>query len=295
MCVCRPFCLRGVMRRSVCGIGRPRRSWGQVRICQGRFRFGIRGGLLLPRRMARRGSSSQRPSPSSRIPIRKSSSGIAKTATRVAPADIDLSMMPATALVKEQPMSRRFPIRMRGSGGMTAVFLLSAPVSAKSGTCLPNSRQAALRATGCNMGRREVCGFLRAASCRCRDEAKRADSVLRGKIGTGDRSGVATPSGPGRECRRDAEDAFGSFVGRVPTISMFCGIAIRIFFDGRDPPHFHAQCRGHDAAFDLDGNILEGTCRRDGGSPAPWAPPKNRGFSCLGARRLRDGRLERHG
>lgn len=44
----------------------------------------------------------------------------------------------------------------------------------------------------------------------------------------------------------------------MPTLSMFFGIIIRMFVDDHNPPHFHASYQGFNAAFDLDGNLLEG-------------------------------------
>lgn len=46
----------------------------------------------------------------------------------------------------------------------------------------------------------------------------------------------------------------------MQTISMFYGIIIRMFNNGREhnPPHIHAEYQGQQAVFDLDGNLLEG-------------------------------------
>lgn len=44
----------------------------------------------------------------------------------------------------------------------------------------------------------------------------------------------------------------------MPTISMFYGIIIRMFFDDHNPPHFHAEYQGHSSMFDMDGNVLDG-------------------------------------
>ena len=43
----------------------------------------------------------------------------------------------------------------------------------------------------------------------------------------------------------------------MPTISMFYGIIIRMFNNGREhnPPHIHAEYQGQQAVFDLDGNF----------------------------------------
>lgn len=44
----------------------------------------------------------------------------------------------------------------------------------------------------------------------------------------------------------------------MPTISMFFGIIIRMYWNDHMPPHFHAYYQGDSAVFDLDGNVLEG-------------------------------------
>ena len=44
----------------------------------------------------------------------------------------------------------------------------------------------------------------------------------------------------------------------MPTISMFFGILIRMYYDEHNPPHFHASYQGNQATFDMDGNILDG-------------------------------------
>ena len=43
----------------------------------------------------------------------------------------------------------------------------------------------------------------------------------------------------------------------MPTISMFFGILIRMYYDEHNPPHFHALYQGSQATFDMDGNILQ--------------------------------------
>lgn len=46
----------------------------------------------------------------------------------------------------------------------------------------------------------------------------------------------------------------------MPSISMFYGIIIRMFNNGEhNPPHFHASYQGHNATFNLDGELTEGT------------------------------------
>jgi hypothetical protein len=46
--------------------------------------------------------------------------------------------------------------------------------------------------------------------------------------------------------------------GRMPEISRFFGIVVRMFFDDHNPPHFHAEYSGRKALFDFRGNILRG-------------------------------------
>jgi hypothetical protein len=44
----------------------------------------------------------------------------------------------------------------------------------------------------------------------------------------------------------------------MPTISVFFGIIIRMFYQDHNPPHFHAEHQGQNATFDFEGNLLEG-------------------------------------
>lgn len=44
----------------------------------------------------------------------------------------------------------------------------------------------------------------------------------------------------------------------MPTISIFFGIVIKMFFDDHNPPHFHAEYQGEMAVFDFRGNIIRG-------------------------------------
>ena len=44
----------------------------------------------------------------------------------------------------------------------------------------------------------------------------------------------------------------------MPTISVFFGIIIRMFYREHNPPHFHAEYQGQSATFDFDGKLLEG-------------------------------------
>ncbi len=45
----------------------------------------------------------------------------------------------------------------------------------------------------------------------------------------------------------------------MPTISMFFGIVIRMYFDDHNPPHFHAIYAGNKALYTFDGELLEGS------------------------------------
>jgi hypothetical protein len=47
----------------------------------------------------------------------------------------------------------------------------------------------------------------------------------------------------------------------MPTVSVFFGIVIKMFFDEHPPPHFHAEHQGEKAVFDFRGNILHGDIR----------------------------------
>ena len=44
----------------------------------------------------------------------------------------------------------------------------------------------------------------------------------------------------------------------MPTISMFYGIIIRMYYDEHHPPHFHAYFGDFKALFDFNSNLLEG-------------------------------------
>ena len=45
----------------------------------------------------------------------------------------------------------------------------------------------------------------------------------------------------------------------MPTISMFYGVIIRMYYDDHNPPHFHAFYGDYKAIFSFDGEIIEGT------------------------------------
>lgn len=44
----------------------------------------------------------------------------------------------------------------------------------------------------------------------------------------------------------------------MPTISMFYGIIIRMYYDDHNPPHFHAYYGNYKAMFDFSSNLLQG-------------------------------------
>ena len=43
----------------------------------------------------------------------------------------------------------------------------------------------------------------------------------------------------------------------MPSISMFFGIVVYMFYDDHNPPHFHARYQGHKAAFLFDGTLKQ--------------------------------------
>ena len=44
----------------------------------------------------------------------------------------------------------------------------------------------------------------------------------------------------------------------MPTISMFYGILIKMYYDDHNPPHFHAFYNNYTAIFDFEGELLNG-------------------------------------
>ena len=44
----------------------------------------------------------------------------------------------------------------------------------------------------------------------------------------------------------------------MPTISMFYGIIIRMYYDDHNPPHFHAYYGDYKAMFDFNANLIQG-------------------------------------
>ena len=45
----------------------------------------------------------------------------------------------------------------------------------------------------------------------------------------------------------------------MPTISIFFGIAIQMFWYDHPPPHFHVSYAGHEAQVALDGTLIKGS------------------------------------
>lgn len=44
----------------------------------------------------------------------------------------------------------------------------------------------------------------------------------------------------------------------MPTISMFYGIIIRMYYDDHNPPHFHAFFGEYKGLFNFDGELIDG-------------------------------------
>ena len=58
----------------------------------------------------------------------------------------------------------------------------------------------------------------------------------------------------------------------MPTISMFFGIIITMYYDEHNPPHFHATYQDYKAAFNLDGELMTGEMpKRQKKFIAAWA------------------------
>lgn len=45
----------------------------------------------------------------------------------------------------------------------------------------------------------------------------------------------------------------------MPTLSMFYGILIKMYYDDHNPPHIHAIYNDDTACFDLEGRIFQGS------------------------------------
>ena len=44
----------------------------------------------------------------------------------------------------------------------------------------------------------------------------------------------------------------------MPTISMFYGILIKMYYDDHNPPHFHAYYNNDEAVLTFDGTLIRG-------------------------------------
>jgi hypothetical protein len=47
----------------------------------------------------------------------------------------------------------------------------------------------------------------------------------------------------------------------MPVIAAFFGIVIRMFYQGHEPAHFHAEHQGEQATFSFDGRLIAGAIR----------------------------------
>src|SRR5436190_18391041 len=64
-----------------------------------------------------------------------------------------------------------------------------------------------------------------------------------------------------RSLDRPESLAPGGKLDRMPIISAFFGIVIRMFYREHEPPHFHAEYQSQLAKFDFDGEIVAGDIR----------------------------------
>lgn len=64
----------------------------------------------------------------------------------------------------------------------------------------------------------------------------------------------------------------------MPRLSYFYGIAVYIYWDDHNPPHYHATYGEHEAWIVIaDGSVLQGSLTRRGAAPrAHVAPPASR-------------------
>ena len=51
---------------------------------------------------------------------------------------------------------------------------------------------------------------------------------------------------------------FAQGKSHMPSLSIFFGIVIRMFYNDHPPPHFHAEHQGQKATFTFDGELLAG-------------------------------------
>lgn len=47
----------------------------------------------------------------------------------------------------------------------------------------------------------------------------------------------------------------------MPVICIFFGIAISMFYNDHEPPHFHAEYQGQRGKFDFEGKLIAGNIR----------------------------------
>jgi len=55
----------------------------------------------------------------------------------------------------------------------------------------------------------------------------------------------------------------------VPSISVFFGIIVRMFYNDHEPPHFHAEHQGIQGKFDFSGEMVAGAIVADCASSHP--------------------------
>jgi hypothetical protein len=83
----------------------------------------------------------------------------------------------------------------------------------------------------------------------------------------------------------------------MPTIAYFLGIAVRMFYNDHDPPHFHVRYQGYRARVRVaDGEIVDGwlppTARR---LVMQWTELRREALTKNWIAARSDGRLERIG
>ena len=45
----------------------------------------------------------------------------------------------------------------------------------------------------------------------------------------------------------------------MPSVSIFFGIIVRMYYNDHRPPHFHAEYQGQKATFDFNGKVIHGS------------------------------------
>jgi hypothetical protein len=80
----------------------------------------------------------------------------------------------------------------------------------------------------------------------------------------------------------------------VPTIAYFLGIAVRMFFNDHDPPHFHVRYQGFRARIRIsDGEVIDGRLpRRVARLVREWTALRQDALSRNWHAARSDGRLE---